>query len=300
MDYKSRKKARQIVTAAVLLVFIIIAVLSALGKTDDIYSAVGLNKGKVTPTDDFVRVIDVGQGDSILICSNGRSALIDTGDGTTDICSKLRSYGIREIDALLISHIHTDHTGGFDDIASRLTVDNLIMPDFGKTDENVKPVNTVVRSVLAEDGEMFTAKQGMNFCVGDFEITVIGYYTDAKDENNRSVIVMAEIDGRRFLFTGDAESNAETRLLEDGINVDCDVLKVGHHGSSYSCSKDFLKSCTPEYAAISCGAGNQYSHPHDVTLSRLSEAGVDIYRTDLNGDITFYVDNGKITVDTEK
>ena len=78
------------------------------------------------------------------------------------------------------------------------------------------------------------------------------------------------------------------------------MLKVGHHGSSYSCSKDFLKSCTPEYAVISCGEGNQYSHPHGVTLSRLSDAGADIYRTDLKGDITFYVDNGKIKVDTEK
>ncbi len=299
MDYRKRKKIKQLSAAIVILVFMAVALISALGKSDIIYCFTGLGKNTDALTDDFVKVIDVGEGDSILICSNGKSALVDTGDGSTDICSKLLSYGIKKIDVLLITHIHTDHTGGFDSIASRFIIDNLVMPDFGKTDENVEPVNTAVRSIVQKGGKLYTATQGMNFNIGDFEITVIGYYPDEEDENNRSVIVMAEIYDKRFLFTGDAESVAERLLLKDGINTECDVLKVGHHGSSNSCSKEFLNSCNPDMAVISCGEGNTYSHPHKETIEQLEDFKIKTYRTDLQGDITFYVEGDKITVDTE-
>ena len=129
---------------------------------------------------------------------------------------------------------------------------------------------------------------------------MLAYYGDMQDENNKSVIVMAEIDGIKFLFTGDAEAKTEKALLDEGLNVDCDVLKVGHHGSSSSCSQSFLKAATPEYAAISVGENNIYSHPNDSVISALQNCGAQILRTDTDGDITFYVENGEIRTVTEK
>ena len=120
------------------------------------------------------------------------------------------------------------------------------------------------------------------------------------EENNQSVIVMAELDGIKFLFTGDAEAKAEQALLDEGINIDCDVLKVGHHGSSSSSSQSFLAAATPEYAAISVGENNIYSHPSSSVVSALEDCGAQILRTDTDGDITFYIENGEIRTETEK
>ena len=111
---------------------------------------------------------------------------------------------------------------------------------------------------------------------------------------------MAELDGIKFLFTGDAEAKTEKALIEDGLNIDCDVLKVGHHGSSTSSSKEFLDKATPDYAAISVGKNNMYSHPSESVIDALEERGTRILRTDTDGDITFYVENGKIRTETEK
>ena len=140
----------------------------------------------------------------------------------------------------------------------------------------------------------------MNFKIGEFTVTVLAYYGDTSNENNKSVIIMAEIDGIRFLFTGDAESKTEKALLDEGLNIDCDVLKVGHHGSDSSSSEKFLKATTPKYAAISVGQNNIYSHPSESVVTSLKNCGAQILRTDTNGDITFYVENQNIRAETER
>ena len=111
---------------------------------------------------------------------------------------------------------------------------------------------------------------------------------------------MVEIDEVKFLFTGDAETKAEKYILEQNLKLDCDVLKVSHHGSNTSSSKEFLDATTPEYAVISVGEGNMYNHPHNVTLEKLKQANAKIYRTDKQGDITFNVDDREIKIITEK
>ncbi len=111
---------------------------------------------------------------------------------------------------------------------------------------------------------------------------------------------MAKIGDKKFLFTGDAEKATEADVLAEKPNIDCDVLKVGHHGSKSSSSEEFLKAASPEYAAISVGKDNSYSHPNSKTLASLRNCGAKIYRTDRDGDISFFVENSDIRVSTEK
>ena len=306
----NRYKLKSIIRTTAITLFTVIAVCSLLitfasGKNipswEQIYTYFGVNKS-VSDGDDYVRFLDVGQGDSILIHSNGRSALIDAATLSYGdiICDKLRSVGIKNLDMMMLSHNHDDHYGGAERIVERMLIDNLIMPDLNGSVSPTSTITEIRNNVLADDGESFVAKPGMNVNIGDFTVTVLAHYTDDDDENNRSIFAMAEIDGVRFLFTGDGETSAEKRLISEGLDLDCDVLKVGHHGAKTSSSQKFLDVVKPEYAVISAGAGNQYSHPHEATLSRLDEANIEFYRTDISGDITFYVNNGKISVETEK
>ena len=251
---------------------------------------------------DFVKITDVGQADSILIYSDGYSAVIDAGteNSVPNILNDLDSARIDEIDALIVTHLHTDHAGGLPELAKRREIDNLIIPELESSAEAAQLVKTAKRTVTAKGGNVYTAVQGMNFEIGEFTVTVLAYYDDMQDENNKSVIVMAEIDGIKFLFTGDAEAKTEKALIDEGLNIDCDVLKVAHHGSSSSSSQSFLKAATPKYAAISVGANNIYSHPTESVISALENCGAQILRTDTDGDITFYVENGEIRTVTEK
>lgn len=245
-----------------------------------------------TGNDDYVIMLDVGQGDSILICSNGEAALIDTGTemGSRTLLADIRSYGVEQLEALIISHSHDDHSGGAEYLLKNMKVENVVVPDF-KSDEKVTELNS---SISNSGASRYTAQEGMVINIGDFELTVL--YSDNSDEdiNNRSIILMAAAHGKKFLFTGDAETAAEKDLIEENINFDCDVLKVGHHGSRTSTGKAFLNIATPEFALISVGEDNNYGHPSSDVVERLENSGAKVYRTDYEGDIVFKFADGEL------
>ncbi len=304
-----RRYSKQNIAITVLSILLaisigIIAVIAFVNRNNtalwnELYSLFGVAQ-QDTSGDDYIRFLDVGQGDCALLCSNGQAALIDT--ATSDfgdvICKKLNSAKITGIDLMMLSHNHDDHYGGAERITERFLVENLIIPDIINTDRNTADIKAVMSNVLAYEGDCFTAVQGMNSKIGDINLTVLAYFPDEAEENNRSIIAMAEIEGFKFLFTGDAEEDAEKRLLKESLNLDCDVLKAGHHGSKYSTTYELLDATTPEYAVISCGEGNQYSHPNDELLDRLDDRNIKTYRTDKQGDITFNIENGNMTVTT--
>lgn len=252
-------------------------------------------------SEDFVKIIDVGQGDSILIHSNGYSALIDTGteDSSNDLATVLKNENIEIIDVLILTHLHTDHTGGIEHIFKNFQIDTLILPELSTYSDGIYSAEYAIDKITRSGGNLFKACEDMTFDIGDFTVTIIGTYYDILDENNRSLIIRADIDGNSFLFMGDAEGKTERRLLEDKKDISCDVLKVGHHGSNTSTIKDFLEKANPQYAAISVGKDNQYNHPHLATLKQLEKRGIKTFRTDIKGDITFNIENRKIVVDTE-
>ncbi len=293
MTRKSKIKVALIITAVLLLAVILLIIANRHLKKK------GSTTGGFDSSLDFVQVMDVGQGDSILIYSNGKACVIDMGiPASADAISKdLKSCNIKDIDVVMISHLHNDHIGGLNDISGEFGIKNLIMPEI--LDKSINAAQRATEAVNSKGGKCYNAVQGMNFNIGEFELTVIASYSST-NENNRSLFAIAESDKVKFMFTGDAEKWAEKQLLKENLKLDCDVLKVSHHGSEGASSKEFLKAVSPEYAAISVGEGNMYSHPHLQTLESLKNIGARTYRTDQNGDIFFYVNDSEITVKTEK
>lgn len=251
---------------------------------------------------DFVRFIDVGQGDCALIHSNGYTALIDTGtsDSAYEVCAKLQKAGVSIIDVLVISHLHDDHIGGVRSIIESFEVKNVVLPELSIESDGLSVAQLAIKEVTDSGGGVYNAKQGLNFNIGDFEITVLAAYGEMNDENNRSVMLAAQISDIKFLFTGDAEKKAEKQLLDEGLNLKCDVFKAAHHGSSTSNCDELLKAVRPRYVAISSGKDNMYGHPHNEVLSAFEYIGAEVFNTQTDGDITFYVNNGAISVKTGK
>lgn len=251
---------------------------------------------------DYIRFIDVGQGDCILIYSNGQSMLIDTGpeDCAENLCSELESLQISRIDALLETHLHMDHVGGLGSVIERFDIINLMLPDLTSDSEGYPAAKAAKETVLEADGAIYTITPGMYVNIGEFEVTVIAYYPDMQVENDRSAVCVAKIGETKFLLCADAECPAELQMIEDNIDLDCDVIKVGHHGSKTSSCEKFLQAVTPDYAVISVAEYNDYSHPSEEVLLSLENIDSQIYRTDENGSITFYIEDDKIKVETEK
>ena len=256
----------------------------------------------VNTEQDFVKVLDVGQGDCTLIYSNGYSALIDMGtsDSSADVCSTLMEYGFKEIDVVIITHLHSDHLGGAERIAELFKIKNVILPEISVHSDSLELAELLIAKVTDNGVGVYTASQGMNFELGEFEFTILASYDKMEDENNRSVITAVEMDGLKFIFSGDAEAEAESLLLKEGLNLKCDFFKAAHHGSSTSNTKDLLMAMKPKYTVVSCGENNMYGHPHNEVLAAFEYYGTKVYRTDYDGDVTFNVKNGKIYPECEK
>lgn len=244
-----------------------------------------------------VYFIDVGQADSILLENKGHYMLIDAGNNEDGpkLVNYFNEQDIKEFDYVVGTHAHEDHIGGMDDIIKNFKIDNFYMPDAITTTKTFEDV----LDALEETNVIFqTPKVNQTFNLQDTTITTLSVTADEKNLNDTSIVLKVKHGTNTFLFMGDASTKIEKNLLNK--NIKSDVLKVGHHGSRYSTSLEFLKKVSPEYAVISVGENNTYKHPHEEILKRLEEQNIQIYRTDKQGTILAKSNGSIITFSTIK
>lgn len=255
----------------------------------------GMAVDTIQAEDVLLRVdfLNVGQADCALLSTNGHYMVIDGGNnGDADrILSYLEEQGVEKLDAVVGTHPHEDHIGSLDAIINHFDVDAVYMPKIMHTS---KTFEDVLDAVANKGLKIKSPSPGDTIDFNGLEIEVLGPQREYKDFNNNSIVLKVNAGETAFLFTGDAEETAEKDILQAGYDLQADVLKVGHHGSSTSSSQAFLQAVKPKYAVISVGVGNSYHHPEEEALQRLQSIGAEIYRTDLQGDIVCTTDGKNI------
>lgn len=253
---------------------------------------------KAEYTDMRIHFIDVGQGDSIFLeLGNGQTMIIDAGNSynARQIVGYIKDIGCSEIDYVVATHPHSDHIGGMATVLQNFKIGDMYMPGQAHTSATFENLVDVISS---EGITLHRAKAGVNVLNSDkIKIDILAPFDEEYSNlNNCSAVVRVKYGNTVALFTGDAEQEIETKLLNAGI--DADILKVGHHGSDTASSISFISAVTPKTAVISCGKSNSYGHPHYETLARLDNAGADVYRTDEVGTVIVTADMEKnISVD---
>ena len=247
-----------------------------------------------------VHFIDVGQADATLLISDGHYMLIDGGnvEDSSLIYSYLNKLNISYLDYIIGTHPHEDHMGGLSGALQKAKVGNVYVP---KTESNAKFYQSFEDKVTAEGGTPINPTSGTSFELGSCSVQLFcPKYESTDDLNNTSIMAKVVCGNTSFLFTGDAETDEEYDILNQGYDLSATVLKAGHHGADTSSSYSFLRAVMPKYVVIPVGKDNQYGHPDEVALSRFRDVGATVYRTDLQGDIIVKSDGNELNIITEK
>jgi len=251
-----------------------------------------------------ITFVDIGQGDCILIQTpSDHSILIDGGpdSGVLSKIGRALPFYDHTIDLIILTHAHSDHVAGLVDILKRYEVQSVVYsainyssPDYLEWQSLVQEKQ--IQSLFPIAGQMFQ--------FGEVTLEVLFPLEDLsgdppKDLNAMSVVTRLEYQDTSFLLTGDATVEVEEQLLRtyQASSLASDVLKVGHHGSKYSSSLEFLQSVSPEIAVIQVGEGNSFGHPHRLVLQRLDGLGISVLRNDLDGDVEMRSDGSKVWVE---
>lgn len=256
-----------------------------------------------------IHFIDVGQGDCSLIMWKGASVLIDCGEReqAETVKNYLKKQGVKKLDYIIATHPHADHIGGMGDIISEIEVGKVIAPRVSnKMTPTSKVYERFLQALKNKSLKLTAAKPGTSYTLSGTSETektppkfeILAPVDDYDDLNDYSVVIRLTYGSTSYLFTGDAEKRAEKDILAGGADVDSDVLKMGHHGSSTSSSEDFYEAVSPKICVIQCGSGNSYGHPHKETVKKVEDSGAKLYRNDTDGTVIVYSDGDEIFVRT--
>ena len=252
-----------------------------------------------TPSGDELQVhmLDVGQGDSILIIApGGKTVLVDAGVPGSGkvVIDAMKRYNVQQIDLMVATHAHADHIGGADEVIRATKVVSVLDSQVPNSTKNYEDF---LKAIKERGVKYIGAQPGQKFDLGGgAQLTVLApiqpFFTKdqlrsgANEPNANSVVTRLDYGDFSMILTGDAEAETEARIMKNGGNVKAKVLKVGHHGSKYASSEEFLRAGGFEAAIISDGEDNRYGHPSQEALDRLKTLGIKVYRTDLQGEIT--------------
>ncbi len=306
----SGKRTRKLIISLAVIVLALILLIFGEGISDALESVTGIpglskfpkifssgpKEGEVQ-----IHVIDVDQADSILIRSPDGNILIDTGtnDSEADLKAYLDACKIKKIDYLICTHPHYDHIGGADMVIEKYDVEKVLVTYMN--DDSIT-FDMLLESIDRYDIISEIPKTGAEYTLGDLRFKILAPLEVSDDGNEMSLIVKLTHGDMDFLFMGDAGEATEKLLLEayTETELDCEFLKVGHHGSESSSSAQFLSAVSVDIAAISCGKYNEYGHPRGEVLARLSGSGCDtVLRTDTMGTVVVSSNGSALTVISE-
>ncbi|MCK4473806.1 MBL fold metallo-hydrolase [Candidatus Parcubacteria bacterium] len=237
-----------------------------------------------------VNFFDIGQGDAIFIETPQNHQILIDGGPSSVILEKLNNempFWDRSIDLIILTHPEHDHIAGLLAVLKRYKVENILWTGVKR---DTSEYNKWLELIENEGAEIFIAQAGQKIIAGKAIFNVLYPFENLNEQeikniNNTSIILRLVLGETSFLFTGDAFKSVERKLKDKGINLNSDVLKVGHHGSKTSSAEEFIKEVLPKTAVIQCGKDNRYGHPHQETLDILEKFNIKILRTDKHGDI---------------
>ena len=245
-----------------------------------------------------VHFIDVGQGLAILVQSGGENLLYDGGNRAhaDEVVQYLKDQQVETIDYMISSHYDEDHLGGLVKCLDNFEVEHVLGSDYVHTSELF---NTFMNTATAHAIIVEYPSVGDTYEFGTGSFTVMAPDGISQNSNDNSVVIRLVNGNNSFMFMGDAEETSEQDMISTGMNLDCDVLSLGHHGSASSTTWDLLEASTPSWVVISCGQDNSYGHPSAETMGKLKDMDIPVFRTDDQGTIIALSDGNAISWNQE-
>lgn len=238
-----------------------------------------------------VHFMDVGQGDSILVRSEEENMLIDAGTNEDEeiVVSYLKKLGIEHLDYVIATHPHIDHIGGMDAVMENFSVGICFMPQETYSSDSYNDVMEIVQEqeILISHPD---SQERYEIGSGQFVFITPDSNNQYEDVNDSSLGIRLTNGKHSFLLCGDISTSIENQILDSGILIRSDVMKLNHHGSSDANSWDFIKEVSPSYVVVTCGRRNEFGHPHEKVMKRIKKSGAGIFRTDRQGTVVFFSD----------
>ena len=241
----------------------------------------------------------MGQADAALVLCDGHALLIDGGNSADSslIYAYLKQRNITFLDYVVCTHAHEDHVGGLAGALNYASVGTAFAP---VAEYDTKAFQSFTKYLNSSGVSVTIPNHGDTFDLGAAKCQIIGPVYPTDEPNNTSIVIKITFGETSFLFTGDAETEEERSIIDHGYDISCTVLKVGHHGSDTSTSYLWLREASPDYAVISVGSDNSYGHPTEATLSKLRDADVKTFRTDMQGHIVCTSDGKSVSFSVER
>lgn len=298
MARRKSKKIRKQDIKYYAIALVIVLVMSFFAGGDDAKDSSGKyveNESEINAIEGMrVHFLDVGQGLCILVELDDKVLIYDGGDSDTSsyVVAYLKQQGITEIDYMISSHYDSDHLSGLIGCLNAFEVKHVIGSDY---EHDSRLYDSFMDAVEEEGLKVQYPDVGTRFQLGEAEFTILAPEEIVDDSNANSVAIKLTYGESDFIFTGDADVASEKKMVASGIDLECDVLSLGHHGSSTSNSSLFLEKTVPEYAVISCGVGNSYGHPHVEVVELLEAMEIAVFRSDVQGTVIAVADGKSIT-----